>query len=188
MPPAIGKSKPKGKEGRQSRSRNTTPSSSISVPLTTPSHTAFLDIPFANLLVPSDISYDSVLDRHGGGTGIPDPTNLETIASDLKTLAKLAGARSDANNKGMRELSEKRKLARDEERDRERELARLEAEEARRSIKREEEDEKERQKIKRKEKSAVREERPLAVGAHGVARQDGLDLPLEGTLHLLVCL
>ena len=31
---------------------------------------------------------------------------------------------------------------------------------------------------KKKERSIAREERPLARGAHGLARQDGLDLPL----------
>ena len=189
MPPAVGKSKPKGKDGRHSRSRNTTPSSSVSAPLTssTPSFTAFLDIALSSLMVPTNISYDSVLDRHGGGGGIPDPTHLETISGDLKTLAQLAEARSNANNKGMRDLSERRKHFIEEERELEREQANLDAEEARRNVKREEEDERERTgRAKKKERSRVREERPLAIGAHGVARQDGLDLPLEGTWR--VCL
>ena len=136
-------------------------------------------------MVPSNISYDSVLDRHGGGGGIPDPTHLETISNDLKTLAQLAGSRSDANTKGMRDLSDRRKQVLEEERDREREQARLEAEESRKNIKKEaDEEEKSNRKVEKsgkKDRSATREERPPARGAHGLARQDGLDLPLDGT-------
>ena len=185
MPPALGKSKSKARESRRSRSRNTTPSSSVSAPLSTPSRTAFLDLPLSNLMVPSNISYDSVLDRHGGGGGIPDPTHLETISNDLKTLAQLAGSRSDANTKGMRDLSDRRKQVIEEERDREREQARLEAEESRKNIKKEADEEETRtrkvEKSGKKDRSATREERPPARGAHGLARQDGLDLPLDGT-------
>ena len=199
MPPAIGKSKPKGREGRQSRSRNTTPSSSVSAPLTsaTPTMTALLEIPLSSLMVPTNISYDSVLERHGGGgAGIPDATHLQTISADLKTLAQLASTRSEANNRGMRDLSQRRKQVIEEEREREKEIeqARLQEEEDRRkSIKQEDEDEEDNDvkmdlkpdKTKRKkEKSVPREERPLNHGAHGLARQDGLDLPLEGALQL----
>lgn len=201
MPPAIGKSKPKGREGRQSRSRNTTPSSSVSAPLTsaTPTMTALLEIPLSSLMVPTNISYDSVLDRHGGGgAGIPDATHLQTISADLKTLAQLASARSEANNKGMRDLSQRRKQVIEEEREREKEIEQIrlqEEEERRKSIKREDEDDEDNDvkmdlkpdKTKRKkEKSVPREERPLNHGAHGLARQDGLDLPLEGALQLFL--
>ena len=191
MPPAMAKSKPKGREGRHSRSRNTTPSSSVSAPLTSivPSYTAFLDIPISNLEIPTNISYDLVLERHGGVGGIPDPNHLETISNDLKTLAALANTRSDANTKGMRELSDRRKQVIEEVREREREqVVRDRADEERKSVKREAEEDDDRDKKagkppkKKKERSTVREERPLTHGAHGIARQDGLDLPLEGTL------
>ena len=142
-------------------------------------------------MVPSNISYDSVLDRHGGGGGaIPDPTHLETISNDLKTLAQLAESRGDANTKGMRDISERRKQVIEEEREREREQARLEAEETRKSVKREADEEEARvrkvEKAGKKERSATREERPPARGAHGLARQDGLDLPLDGTFIMLL--
>ena len=198
MPPAVGKTKPKGKEGRQSRSRNTTPSSSVSAPLTStiPSHTAFLDLPVSSLEIPTNISYESVLERHGGGGGIPDPNHLETISNDLKTLAALANTRSDVNTKGMRSLSERRKQILEQEREREREqVARNRADEERKSLKREveeeEEEEEERERRdgrvkKKKERSTGRGERPPKHGAHGLARQDGLDLPLEGGLRSLL--
>ena len=190
MPPLVGKSKSKGRDGRQSRSRNSTPSSSVSGPIA-PSHTAFLDILIGNLMVPTNISYDDILERHGGAGGIPDPSHLTTMATDLKQLSDLASARSDTCNAGMRALSEKRKEALDEERRREQEARAREAEE-RETLKTpkkevEEEDDEIRGRKggkpkKKKERSSVREERPLAHGAHGLARQDGLDLPLKGTL------
>lgn len=186
MPPALVKSKPKGREGRQSLSRNSTPSSSISAPFA-PSHTAFLDIPIGNLMVPTNITYDDILERHGGGGGIPDPCHLTIMAKDLKQLGDLASARSDTCNVGMRMLSEKRKEALEEERHTEQEVARLREAEQRETLKRAAEDEgdirgrKELKAKKKRERSRVRDERPLNHGARGLARQDGLDLPLKGT-------
>ena len=190
MPPLVAKSKPKGREGRRSRSRNSTPSSSVSGP-TVPSHTAFLDILIGSLMVPTNISYDDILERHGGAGGIPDPSHLTIMAKDLKQLSELASARSDTCNAGMRALSEKRKEALEEDRQREQEARAREAEEREtlKTLKKEAEDEDDEIRgrkggklKKKKERSTAREERPLALGAHGLARQDGLDLPLKGTL------
>ena len=196
MPPPIVK-KPKGREGRQSRSRNTTPSSAAEVPTSSiiPANTAYTEISIASLQVPSNISYDDILERHGGAGGIPDPSHLTTMAKDLKHLSDLASSRGDACNQGMRVLSEKRKGVLEEEREKEleREQAlalRARESEERRTLKREAEDDEDvkerksgKQKKQRKERSAVRDpERPLNHGAHGLARQDGLDLPLDGEL------
>lgn len=190
MPPLVGK-KIKGRDGRQSRSRNTTPSSliEVSIPSIAPSITSFTELPIGNLMVPSNITYDDILERHGGAGAIPDPNHLTTMAKDLKQLCELATARSDACNTGMRILADRRKdaLAEEREREREQEQARhvREAEE-REALKRDAEDEDEIRgrkggKLKKKkERSGVREERPPNHGAHGLARQDGLDLPLEG--------
>ena len=190
MPPPVGKSKSKGREGRQSRSRNSTPSSSVSAPVA-PSHTAFLDMAIGNLMVPTNISYDDILERHGGAGGIPDPSHLTIMAKDLKQLSELAAARGDTCNAGMRALSRKRKEALEEERHREQEARAREADERetpvtlKKEVDEEEDDFRGRKggKLKKKkERSTVREERPLAHGAHGLARQDGLDLPLKGTI------
>lgn len=191
------KSKPKGREGRQSRSRNTTPSSVVEVPLSNmnPSNTAYTDIPIANLMIPTNVSYDDILERHGGNGGIPDPSHLNTMAKDLKQLGDLAISRGNVCNAGMRVLADRRKVAiLEDERGRERErwereqATRARESEERRTLKREaeeEDDARERKgskNKKRKERSTVREERPPNHGAHGPARQDGLDLPLEGEL------
>ena len=140
--------------------------------------------------MPSNISYDDILERHGGAGGIPDPSHLTIMAKDLKQLSDLASARSDTCNAGMRALSEKRKEALDEERQVEQEARAREAEEREtlKTLKKEAEEEDDEIRgrkggkvKKKKERSSVREERPLAHGAHGLARQDGLDLPLKGT-------
>ena len=138
--------------------------------------------------MPTNINYDDILERHGGAGGIPDPSHLTIMAKDLKQLSELASARSDTCNAGMRALSEKKKEALDEERQREQEARAREAEEMEtlKTLKKEvEEDDEIRGRKggklkKKKERSTAREERPLALGAHGLARQDGLDLPLKG--------
>lgn len=188
MPPLAGKGKKGRDAARRSRSRNTTPSSVISGPLAsaTLSTTAYLGIDVSKLLVPSHVAYSDILDRHGGGGGIPDPKHLETLVADLKTLSQLAEIRGQACDAAMRDLSQRRKELLEEQR--EKEKAEREAEEIREKMKREAEeddDEIRGRKVgkfkKRKDRSSVREERPPAHGVHGVARQDGLDVPMEGT-------
>ena len=166
-----------------------------SVPLasSTPSHTSYLEIPIGNLMVPTNISYDDILERHGGSGGIPDPSHLTTMVKDLKQLCDLAAARNETCNAGMRALAEKRKDVLEEEREREREQAsRAREAEERESSKREAQDEdgeEEEENLrgrkggkikKKKETISAKEDRPLNHGAHGLARQDGLDLPLKG--------
>ncbi|MCJ1300735.1 Transcriptional regulator [Hypocenomyce scalaris] len=176
MPPLGGKGKSKGREARQSRSRNTTPSSVVSAAVSVgPSNTAYLDIPIGNLVIPTNISYDDILERHGGGGGIPDPKHLESLANDLKILSQLAETRSQASDGGMRELSKRRKEAIDDEREREQASRDAEEKENMKRAAEDEDDGRERKgaKAKRKRESG-RDERPLTHGAHGVARQDGL--------------
>lgn len=140
-------------------------------------------------MVPTNLSYDDILERHGGSGGIPDPSHLTTMVKDLKQLCELAATRNEACNAGMRSLAERRKGVLEEEREREREqVARAREAEEKEFLKKEAEEEEEvrgrkgsKQK-KKKEPSSVREERPLNHGAHGLARQDGLNLPLKGTL------
>lgn len=186
MPPMGGKSKAKARDGRQSPSRNTTPSSNVSIPISVagPLTTVYLEIPTENLTIPTNTNYDDILERHGGGGGIPDPKLLEIMANDLHVLSQLADTRGQACDGAMREISKRRKEKREEERAKEQ--ANREAEE-KESLKRAAEDEDEARgrktaKVKkRKERSNVREERPPTHGAHGLVRQDGSDLPVKGT-------
>ncbi|KAL9597548.1 MAG: hypothetical protein Q9179_004235, partial [Wetmoreana sp. 5 TL-2023] len=180
MPQVNGPGKAKSRDGRQSRSRNTTPSSNISISSNNPSHTAYLQMDMGNIMIPTNVTYEHLLNQHGGGQGIPDPSSLNQMVDNLKMLSQLAEERGAACDTGMRELSKRRKERVEHER-------RLEQEtrdrEEKASLKRaaEEEEARGRKSLKtkkgKKERSTAREERPLAVGAHGLARQDGLDLP-----------
>ncbi|KAL8774049.1 MAG: hypothetical protein Q9209_001157 [Squamulea sp. 1 TL-2023] len=182
MPQLSGSSKAKSRDGRQSRSRNTTPSSNISIPIAsnTLSQSAYLETDLGKIMVPTNVTYEHLLNQYGGGQGIPDPTSLTQMVDNLKMLGQLAQERATACDGGMRELSRRRKQRVEEEQQLEQEN-RDRAEKA--SLKRaaEEEEARGRKSLKtkkvKKEGSSVREERPLAVGAHGVARQDGLDFP-----------
>lgn len=154
-------------------------------------HTTYLNYPLANLMVPSNVNYDKILDRHGGGGGIPDPLHLQTMTEDLKTLAQLAQARSEILDDGMREMAKRKKEFEREEKERLekeqalRELTAKAEEQAR--LKKEAEDEENvraragAQLKKKNERNNVQEERPLSLGAHGLARQDGqVDMPSKG--------
>ena len=184
MPPLIGQNKSKNREGRQSLSRHTTPSSSVSAQTSvmSSSNTEYLNIPLSKLMVPTTISYEKILERYGGGGGIPDPTYLQTMAEDLKALSRLAETRIQALDEGMRELVLRRKERAEEERREADEAAReLEEKERLRKAAEEEEDIRARKGAtlkKKNERNIKAEERPLTHGAHGVARQDGLvDIP-----------
>ena len=185
MPPLGSKGKSKSKDNRQSRSRNTTPSSVVSAPTSIAAgSTAYLEIPIGSLMVPTNILYEDILERHGGNGGIPDPRNLESLANDLRTLSQLAAERERVCDGGMRELSGRRKLRIEEERSIE--LANREAEE-KASLKRAAEDDELEKSSKaakmkrRRDQGKPKEERPLAHGAHGLARQDGLESMSKGT-------
>ncbi|KAL8942208.1 MAG: hypothetical protein Q9216_001784 [Gyalolechia sp. 2 TL-2023] len=207
MPQLSGTGKTKSRDGRCSRSRNTTPISSISIPISsnTPSHTAYLNIDLGSIMVPANVTYEHLLNQHGGAQGIPDPASLNQMVDNLKMLGQLAEERGRTCDGGMRELSKRRKERveddhRLERENREREEKEREKEKQKEKEKeKEEEEEKEKEKEKvslkraaedeeargrkslktkkaKKERSSVREERPLAVGAHGLARQDGVGL------------
>lgn len=187
MPPPLGgKSKPKARDGRQSRSRNTTPFPIVSIPIgiTTSEATAYLEISIASLSDSTTINYNNILEQHSGGIGIPDPKDLENMANDLKALSVFADTRCGTCDGAMRELSKRRKERVED--DKEREQVKRDAEE-RDSLKRAAEDEEDSKgkkggKLKKikKEGTIVKEERPWTHGAHGLARQDGLDFPIKG--------
>lgn len=185
MPPLAGKGKSKGREARQSRSRNTTPGSVVSAAVSVgTAHTAYLDIPIGSLVIPTNISYDDILERHSAGGGIPDPKHLETLANDLKVLSQLAQTRCQAYDAGMRELVERRKGAIEDETERAQASRAAEEKESMKRAAEDEDDAKGRKggKLKRrKDKSSAAEERPLTHGAHGVARQDGVGTLSKGT-------
>lgn len=184
MPPIGGKTKAKVRDGRQSQSRNTTPGSIVSVPISVGPPTAIHpDTPMAGLTEPVSINYEDILGRHSGA-GIPDPKHLEHMARDLTNIDHQADLKGELFDTTLREIVRLRKNRIDEERERER--MRRDAEE-KDALKRVVEDEDEarvkkmaKTKKLKKERSDLKEERPLTHGAHSLARQDGLDIPAKG--------
>jgi transcriptional adapter 3 len=191
MPPVGGKGKGKGsRDHRRSISRNTTPSSIgtsiVQASIGGPTNTAYLELPVADLIVSTKITYEDLLDRIESGTGIPNSKHLESLAEDLRTLSANAEIRGFACDKGMRELAARRKRKDQEDRERDRlERSMEEKEKMRREALAEDEEEELRgrkvQKIKkRKETSKTGEERPLTHGSHVLARQDGVQQDGKG--------
>lgn len=192
MPPLAGKGK--GKMSRdprhQSRSRNTTPSSVLSggtgpSPVIPPSAT-YLD-PEANKVMAPDILYAEVVERLSSNATVPDPRYLERLVTQLRALGEHAEARVLSCDAALRELVIRRRDVAEAQREQER--IEREAEQRRARLKKEAEEEEDdiRAKAgklkKRKDRSAAREEqenRPLTHGAHGLARQDGLEIKSEG--------
>jgi transcriptional adapter 3 len=176
--PLASKGKGRGRDARQSRSRNTTPSSGLSASTATGASfvPGYLDHDVSKFFSPSTVQYADILERLGGGGTIPESKTLELLIEHLKTLSKLAEERGDFCNAGMRELSQKRKEVLEVRR--EQEQMERDAED-RWKMKREAEEDEDGSralkggKFKKRKERASREDRPLAVGAHEVTRQDG---------------
>lgn len=180
--PASAKGKGKGqRDVRRSRSRNTTPlsSSSASAAATIePTHSPFLHTPLSGSVVLSDSPIDDIFDGSSVSSHPPSATTLRTITESVRSqLLNTIKPRGETCDRLMRELHSKKKERVERNRQREQqEIVEREAEERR-------------QKLKVTPKKREREEdRPLAVGAHGIARQDGAGDVHTGTFeHLINC-
>jgi transcriptional adapter 3 len=159
----------KGRDVRQSRSRNTTPSLAGAGAQGEAGYTAYLELPIGQFRTADDI-----IEHYG--SAIPSSKDLEALLERLKRLVEVVEIRGSVCDKGMRMLAHTRK-----ERLEEIETERRD-EERKERLKRDAADEEERgrnkaNKVKkRKELSSTREERPLTNGAHGLAPQDGSNL------------
>ncbi|KAJ5400866.1 hypothetical protein N7465_011355 [Penicillium sp. CMV-2018d] len=174
MPPAY-KGKGKGRDARQSRSRNTTPSSGSAPAIPALPIQSYLENDVTKHIDLASVQYSDVLDLVSA-QNIPDSKTLETLVEHLKGLSDMADLRGEVCNAGMREMSQKRKEVEDQELDREvRDRSKL---------KRETEEDDDIHKggklKKRKERPSGKEDRPLNHGAHEVARQDGAETKVEG--------
>lgn len=184
MPPIGAKTKPKVRDGRQSQSRNTTPGSIVSVPISVgPSTAIHSDAPMAGLAETVLINYEDILGRHSGGE-IPNPKHLEHMARDLTNIDHQADLKGDLFDTTMREIVRLQKDRIDEERERERMRRDAEEKDALKRVVEDEDEARIKKMVKpkklKKERSDVKEERPLTHGAHSLARQDGLDIPAKG--------
>ncbi|KAF4550609.1 Histone acetyltransferases subunit 3-like protein [Elsinoe fawcettii] len=164
---------------RRSQSRNTTPlssgteASSANTPLT--GETPYLHTPLATLLVPQHASIEALIDKHSSGSSNPpSAAALNAIHDGIQSsVLGHVTTRGTACDGAMRQLARKRKERVELERERE-ERERMDEDRRRRDAK----------KIvgkKRDREEMDDETRPPAVGAHGLARQDGVDVHMEGT-------
>lgn len=174
--PSAYKSKVKGRDARQSRSRNTTPSNAGSVPMAVPLLPSYLENDVTKLIDLANGQYTDLLELVAG-PNIPDSKTLETLVEYLKSLSDMADARGEACNAGMREMSQKRKEVMEDQ-----ELSREVGDRAKLKRETEEDDDPiHKGKVKkRKERASTKEERPLNHGAREVARQDGAETKIEG--------
>ncbi|CAG8939778.1 unnamed protein product [Penicillium salamii] len=174
--PSAYKSKGKGRDARQSRSRNTTPSGASAPTIPTLPIQSYMENDVTKLIEIASGQYSDVLDLVAA-QNIPDSKTLETLVEHLKSLSDMADARGEVCNAGMREMSQKRKDVMDDP-DLDREVR------ERSKLKRETEEDDDIHKggklKKRKERASTKEERPLNHGAHEVARQDGAETKIEG--------
>jgi len=121
------------------------------------------------------LSYEQLLKEHGSLTSPPPVGSMKKMLESLKAFGDVARLRSETCDKGMREYSKKRKEL--SETLRQREFAAKQAEEDRKQKeqkknkqKKEQAQEQELKQEKEQEEAAAR---PLAVGAHALAPQDG---------------
>lgn len=158
---------------RRSRSRNTTPVSTntdISVTPTATGESAYLHTSLSSLLVPPNISIEALIEKSSSNTAQPPSAASLNALHDgiLQQVLSHVKARGEVCDRSMRELARKRKERIEAERERE-EQERLEEERRKREVK----------KVvpkKREREDDEDETRPPTVGAHGLARQDGVDV------------
>ncbi|THV83177.1 hypothetical protein D6D29_04098 [Aureobasidium pullulans] len=151
---------------KRSRSRATSPTSATATATATaiapPSSgsTPYLHTAHSSLMVPSNLSIDALMDKHAtNSTNPPSASSLHALHDSIHShVLPNVRSRSDACDRSMRELSRKRKVRADQELDRERQ----------------EEEAEQRKRVRLSKKNDSH--RPPAVGAHGLARQDGQDL------------
>lgn len=166
-PPSQKGTGKKGRDPRQSRSRNSTPSiGATNFPHAESGETALLELPKEKFPTSPDFGDYVAL-------AIPSSKDLEALSEKLQRLMAAIETRGNVCDKGMRMLADMRKK-------------RLEVMEKERreeeAKKRDAADEEERGRLKaskikkRKDVSTGAEERPLTHGAHGLAPQDGSNL------------
>ncbi|KAK7181854.1 Chromatin-remodeling complexes subunit NGG1 [Paraphaeosphaeria sporulosa] len=162
-----GKAKPGSKPLGAPRSRNTTPLPNVRTSVEPSSSNAYFRTNINALSKKCDVTIEDILDRPGGSSQSAQPVPSSALLISMREAieSKVLGnvqKRCDVSNSALRELQGLKKNRPPHDREKER-PADKEAEERKHKLK----------KIKR---AAAEDERPLAVGAHGVARQDGVDV------------
>jgi transcriptional adapter 3 len=127
-------------------------------------HSPYLQTSFNAHHVLSDSPVEDLFEGNGSLSNPPSATTLRLVTENIRTqLLDTIKPRGEVCERLMRELSQKRKER--IERTRLREMEERAAEERKKNLT-----------VTPKKRAREDETRPLAVGAHGVARQDGVDV------------
>jgi transcriptional adapter 3 len=126
MPPLPGaaKRKHKDREARRSRSRNTTPSSVISSSTVAPiaTHTPWLDLETAKLMVAGHPQYSDILDQLEVKPSNLEPRRLQEVIDQLKKLSDSAEKRVESCEKAIRLIHEQMRDIEADHKERERQV------------------------------------------------------------------
>lgn len=164
-----GKPKPGSKPLGTPRSRNTTPLPNVRNSVEPSSSSSYFRTNINALSKKCDVTIEDILDRPGGSSQSAQPVPSSALLISMREAieSKVLGnvqKRCDVSNSALRELQGLKKNRPPHEREKER------------TADKDAEDRERKHKLKKIKKAATEDERPLAVGAHGVARQDGIDL------------
>ncbi|KAF1974120.1 hypothetical protein BU23DRAFT_589164 [Bimuria novae-zelandiae CBS 107.79] len=162
-----GKAKPGSKPSGAPRSRNTTPLPTVRSSAEPSSANSYFRANLSALSKKCDVTIEEVLDRPGASSQSIQPVPSSTLLISMRETieSKVLGnvqKRCDVSNSALRELQSLKKNRPAHDREKERPG--------------DKDQEERKHKLKKIKKSTAEEERPLAVGAHGVARQDGVDV------------
>jgi transcriptional adapter 3 len=168
----MASAKGKQRAQRRSRSRNASPLSTSSVSATVEaSHGPYLQTPLSSATILSNTPVHDFFEGSSSSSNPPSASTLRNVLESVKSqLLNTIKPREETCDRLMRELSSKKKERLERVRQRERdqqEIAEREAEE---------------RKVKPKpvtvtvtpSKREREDEQPLAIGAHRIARQDGV--------------
>jgi transcriptional adapter 3 len=159
--PSATKGKHKNRDGRRSRSRNTTPSSVISSTAPSmPAQTAYLELETSKLLVGSQPQYTDILETLETRPSNLDPKRLQDIIEQLKILSESAEKRVESCERAVRLIHEQMRDVEFDQKERDRQ-----AEQTRRTKAKKEESSK-------NVKAKKRKERP--------GSSDGVEIKKEG--------
>jgi transcriptional adapter 3 len=127
-------------------------------------HSPYLQTSFAPHIIPlSDTPVEDLFEGYGSSSQPPSASTLRNITENIRSqVLNTVKPRGELCERLMRELSSKRKER--VERARQREMEERAAEERKKNTA-----------VTPKKRGREDETRPPAVGAHGVARQDGTD-------------
>lgn len=168
-----GKAKPGSKPSAAPRSRNTTPLPNVRSSAEPSSSSSYFNKPLSSYLKRCEVTVEEILDSGGSSTSIPSGTKLIAMREKIESIVlKNVETRCTHSESVLRELQSMRKNRAPREREKDKDAEDRERErkhKLKKVVKKHDEDGK----------------HPPTIGAHGVTRQDGVDVH-KGTFFLFI--